>query len=177
MIRLSTQQQLTDLKRWMTQVDNRSAESAEAINQLQARVDNLPVTVAVTVATPWRAMQEDHRRREAVNLARWVTWLVNAYDLSERWPACWLQHEGLVEILRALRRWHAALTTELAADPRAVTGWHDALFRTVDRNMIPVTQRCLTSHRKGAVFDSPADESATLPGDPPAPPAQNVSNQ
>jgi hypothetical protein len=27
--------------------------------------------------------------------------------------AAWYQHEGLVELLRALRRWHVALTTEL----------------------------------------------------------------
>jgi len=147
-------EQLTDVKRWITRLEHRWAETAEAVDELRKRLDNLPAVVAAAAIVPWHALEQSDRRSEAANLAPWVTWLVNAYDLSDRWPGCWFQHEGLVETLRALRRWHAALTTELAADPKAATNWHDALFRTVDKNLQPVTHRCLTSHRESEPFVS-----------------------
>lgn len=136
-----------ELTKWYTDLAAQCGETAEGLIQLRAQVDNHPNSTSTAESAPSHALRLTDGQRDLAALAWWVTWLVNAYDLSERWPACWYRHEGLVATLRALRRWHRALGNELAADPKAATDWHDALARTVDGNIAPVTQRCLTTHR------------------------------
>jgi hypothetical protein len=79
-------------------------------------------------------------------LAGWIAWLVNAYRV-EVVPDCWYWHEGAVDAMIGLRRWHDGLTNELAADVTAVCAWHDALFRIEKHILRPLPQRCLTTHR------------------------------
>ncbi len=175
MRRRDVEQHYKQLAGWYVELAAKCGETQDGLRALRARVDNLP-GAPLAPAAPWRALPPVDRQRDFLALALWVHWLINAYDLSERWPACWFRHEGLVEILRALRRWHMALSAELAGDPKAASDWHDALSRTVDRNMLAVTQRCLTAHRAPAqVAAVSADEltAALSEGGE----RQNVSNE
>jgi hypothetical protein len=82
-----------------------------------------------------------------------VAWMVKAYGLQDRWPACWSRHPGLVEELRGLWKWHLALRTELSVNPNAICSWHDAFWRTSGRALDPITRRCLSGHRDVQVVD------------------------
>lgn len=93
-------------------------------------------------------------------LAAWVRWVVRVYDLAEYWPPCWQRHEGLVLQLVALRRWHVALSTDLAGDPTAGATWFDALYRLNDHLARPISQSCLATHRDSASLDG---DEAILP--------------
>ncbi len=158
MLRRTVRERLVELTRWHATLEGACAATAGEVAELRSRLDALPATIPQGGAIPWRALGTQSRRQELGELAVWVTWVVNGYDLQDRWPACWYRHEGLVELLRALRRWHAALTTELLGDATAATIWHEALFRTVDRTMLAVTQRCLTSHRETSPLAPLSDE-------------------
>jgi hypothetical protein len=174
MLRRTVRERVVELTRWHAKLEGACAATADEVAKLRSRLDALPATIPERGAVPWRALGTQSRRQELGELAAWVTWIVNAYDLQDRWPACWYRHEGLVELLRALRRWHAALTTELIGDAPAATLWHEALYRTVDRTMVAVTQRCLTSHREASPFAPVSDEelsvAAIAANQPSAPP-------
>ncbi len=115
----------TDLTKWYADLAALSGETADGLARLRAEIDTLPGTSLPAEPSSWQAARSADRQRDLTALAWWVAWLINAYDLSERWPACWYRHEGLVEMLRALRRWHLALRKELASDPKAATAWHE----------------------------------------------------
>lgn len=173
MLGRTVRERVVELTRWHAKLELACAATTDEVAKLRSRLDALPATIPERGAIPWRALGTQSRRQELGELAVWVTWLVNAYDLQDRWPACWYRHEGLVEVLRALRRWHAALTTELIGDAPAATLWHEALHRTVDCTMLAVTQRCLTSHRETSVLAALSDDelsAAIAPSQPYAPP-------
>jgi hypothetical protein len=161
MLHRTVRERVVELTRWHAKLEGACAATADEVAELRSRLDALPATIPERGAIPWRALGTQGRRQELGELAAWATWVVNAYDLQDRWPACWYQHEGLVELLGALRRWHVALTTELIGDAPAATLWHEALYRTVDRTMLAVTQRCLTSHRETMPL-APPDEADLL---------------
>ncbi len=173
MLSRTVRERVVELTQWHAKLDGACAATAKEVAELRSRLDALPATLPERGAIPWRALGTQSRRQELGELAVWVTWVVNAYHLQDRWPACWYQHEGLVELLRALRRWHAALTTELIGDAPAATLWHEAMYRTVDRTMLAVTQRCLTSHRETSPWAQLSDETlsaAVSANRSPAPP-------
>ncbi|WP_216895615.1 hypothetical protein [Nocardia alni] len=72
------------------------------------------------------------------DLADWVDWLRQRYQLGSRIPACWWRHEAVVEELTALMAAHIAAYTcppaqaELARED--LTAWHTQWFwPTVER--------------------------------------------
>ena len=66
-----------------------------------------PADATVKRLTEWHAMSPSQRRTAWVDLVDWVVWLHDRYELSveERLPACWAEHPGLIEELRALKIW------------------------------------------------------------------------
>ena len=143
--------------RWIVELQDRVSAISEASDIIRYRIDAL-AGESPRCPSELRGPADANDGSGPATLESWVVWLVNAYDLVDRWPACWREHEVLVEIVRGLLRWHGSLTGTLSGDPTAATDWHDALFRAIDRNLLPVTQRCLTAHRPSPRF---ADNQAT----------------
>lgn len=134
-----------------------AADATQAWRSISRQVTNLlrtgpPAADSATMHaddTDEAVMHDD-----AAGLEDWVRWVVPAYDLSEYWPLCWQRHEGLVQQLVGLRRWHAALATELAGDRTARSRWFDALYRLNEHLARPISQLCLASHRDSPSLDT-----------------------
>lgn len=64
-------------------------------------------------------------------LAGWVDWLTDRYQLEEALPACWYRHGALVEELDALRvAWNGAYQNP-GATPTDPATWHEHLTRAL----------------------------------------------
>jgi hypothetical protein len=58
----------------------------------------------------WSGLEKDQLRDAWMDLARWVEWMVDAYDLVEWWPwHCWHRHPEVVHQLIPLMHWHLAV--------------------------------------------------------------------
>ena len=70
-------------------------------------------------------------RPEPTELAEWVTWLLDYYEI-EGIPPCWPRHGNFVAEFEAL---YAGWLDAVAPDPGglAATTWHDALGRALSR--------------------------------------------
>lgn len=87
------------------------------------------------------AKPENAQKSARRSLRAWVHWLAVKYELVDDWPECWFQHDGAVLELLALHAWHTAALQPNAA-PNELFLWHDALWRTRDRVIRPLAQRC-----------------------------------
>ena len=56
----------------------------------------------------WSLLDDASRGDAWTDLAAWVSWLVEAYDL-DWWRSCWAEHNRVVMWVRALREWHRAV--------------------------------------------------------------------
>src|SRR5688572_17783431 len=65
-------------------------------------------------------------------LTKWVTWLIERYELGDVLPACWAQHGAIVEELDALRIGWIDLVDQGSGD-LGPAQWHDYLHRALDR--------------------------------------------
>ncbi|MBF6331468.1 hypothetical protein [Nocardia transvalensis] len=92
----------------------------------------------VTCRYFWRGLGHADKALLWEELADWVEWLRQRYQLGSRIPACWWRHEAVVEELTALMAAHAVAYT-CPADRRDLpredmTAWHTQwLWPTVER--------------------------------------------
>jgi hypothetical protein len=70
---------------------------------------------------------------EMADLYPWVVKLHHRFPEMVRLPACWYRHNGLVELLSALRDHERACFTDTAA-PTAGVAWHMA-FRDIEARL------------------------------------------
>jgi hypothetical protein len=149
---------IADARRWL--VDSlRTGErerplttsEAEARDRLLKAAEQSGASIAADAILP--PSSSDEENVGLASLAAWVNWVTMAFDLSERWPSCWHRHEGLVFEMQSLRRWHAALRTDLAADPSSAIRWSEALHRVNAESARHIAQRCLSTHRDAPPLD------------------------
>jgi len=158
----STAARIAALTKWAAQLDVGLASVAGEVADLRARVGD-PPTAAVSEPTVSIAAVEGAQSNDGlVSFVGWVDWLARAFGLSERFPSCWYQHEGVVVALRALRHWHSALQREGSSDPSSTILWVDAVYRINDRMLRPVAQHCLSNHRDAPDLDRPTEDELEL---------------
>lgn len=149
---------LDDVRRWLIETLTSSEHArgggtseAEAQKRLLNALEHSAASAAADAILP--VSSGDQGVVGLASLAAWVKWVAMAFDLSERWPSCWHRHEGLVFEMQSLRRWHAALRTELASDPISATRWSEALHRVNAQSARHIAQRCLSTHHAAPSLD------------------------
>jgi hypothetical protein len=98
----------------------------------------------------WHNMTPGQQMAEWSQLRAWVTWLIDRYELviEDRLPACWAQHPGLVEELRALRAWRTEIYD--GSQPQAGQAaryWHAELERVLHAAATRYAAGCRAGHR------------------------------
>jgi hypothetical protein len=81
----------------------------------------------------WPSLAAEDIAAQARGLYAWVTRLQHRFPEMVRLPACWYRHNGLVELLSALRDHERACYTDTAAPTAAVT-WMTA-FRDIEARL------------------------------------------
>lgn len=81
----------------------------------------------------WPSLPADDIGDEMRALNEWVTRLQHRFREMVRLPACWYRHNGLVELLSALRDHERTSYADTAA-PTSAVGWHMA-FRDVEARL------------------------------------------
>lgn len=73
----------------------------------------------------WTTLTPPAHQQALTELASWVNWLTNRYDLDKRTvPPCWSEHGSLIEELSALRTaWNLAYRR--TSPPDAPLSWHN----------------------------------------------------
>jgi hypothetical protein len=101
------------------------------VAELAATVERLSVQVDQAGAGGLQAVGPAGRELGGSELAEWVAWLTERYELGIALPECWPLHGALVEELAALHTgWVAANRT---GDRAAWAQWHDLFARALDR--------------------------------------------
>jgi hypothetical protein len=82
-------------------------------------------------------------------LAAWVTWLHDRYELSveERLPHCWADHPGLIEELSALRAWRLEIWNSPQPSGQAARYWHAEMRQTINAALSFYAAGCRAGHR------------------------------
>lgn len=106
-------------------------------------------------STNWRTLTDAQAVEAWGALRDWVEWFVNRYHLPlSTVPACWWQHDGLVEELSALHCAHRA-----AFDPtdngNGPIGWHERLTLALPRLTRAYTGGCSNGHRNPPPLNRP----------------------
>jgi hypothetical protein len=151
--RTSISGRIQELTKWVARLDIACASITEEVADLRTLLAaGSPATS--TTARPG-SVEAAIDGDSLVNVAVWVEWLVNSYRLGDRFPECWYLHDGLVEVLCAMQRWHSTLKRDQRGDPSHLVLWVDALYRLDDRLFARITQRCLSSHDKVSPWKGP----------------------
>ncbi|MFJ3826010.1 hypothetical protein [Streptomyces nodosus] len=61
-----------------------------------------PMEFSAPYGFVWAAMAPGERYSRMRELAQWVNWLVDAFELHEHLPSCWYRHPSVLEHLTAL---------------------------------------------------------------------------
>ncbi len=77
----------------------------------------------------WQDTDEDEDTINLDELAEWVEWLVQTYQLHSQIRPCWPLHRGAIQVLEALRQ--GRYKAEDQGDFALIT-WHQALAGLVD---------------------------------------------
>ena len=156
---------LDDVNRWLLDTLTLSAQAQAADPSVPHELAGLVSRLEHSAASPsaGETPAEPSGGQEGADLpslAAWVNWVATAFDLSERWPSCWYRHEGLAFEMQSLRRWHVALSAQLASDPTSATRWSEALHRVGAQSARRIAQRCLSTHRDAPSLDQIPDGTA-----------------
>jgi hypothetical protein len=123
----------------------------------------------------WDTLAGPARHAAWADLAAWVTWLHDRYELSveERLPHCWASHPGLIEELSALRAWRLEIWNAAQPSGQAARYWHAEMRQTITAALTFYAAGCRAGHRDAepAAPELRRRWAATPPGSPgPAPP-------
>ncbi len=95
------------------------ARDAGLYDPVDEAEDPMPSSQTAQMAIPHPFHYRDGGSNEAATLLavnRWVTWLVNRFNLADQIPPCWYRHGFFIEELMALHRVHLRYVIG-AADP------------------------------------------------------------
>jgi hypothetical protein len=97
----------------------------------------------------WDALAGPARQVAWADLAAWVTWLHDRYELSveERLPHCWADHPGLIEELSALRAWRLEIWNSPLPSGQAARYWHAEMRQTINAALTFYAAGCRAGHR------------------------------
>lgn len=89
----------------------------------------------------WRHLDNDGARELWVELAEWVQWLRERYDLGREIKACWFRHSPLVEELTAAMYAHSEAYQQISKNPHhgLAAGWHNQVLWPLVRRLKDVT--------------------------------------
>lgn len=118
----------------MTGADDpgRERDTAELVAQLLGG-DDFPAGEASAPPTHWPTLATEDVEAEMRALYAWVVGLQHRFREMFRLPACWYRHNGLVEILSALRD-HERASYADTAPPTGAYAWMTA-FRDVEARL------------------------------------------
>ena len=108
-------------------------EDVDSLLEAGAQSVDAQQTALAASTNAWTAMTAEDAARAWTQLAGWVDWIVQRYELLEAIPACWYRHGALVEELHALHlAWRGAFASQSAhaGDPLI---WHEHLDRALVR--------------------------------------------
>jgi hypothetical protein len=96
----------------------------------------------------WDTLTGPARQAAWADLAAWVTWLHDRYELSieERLPHCWADHPGLVEELSALRAWRLEIWNSPQPSGQAARYWHAEMRQTIAAALTFYAAGCRVGH-------------------------------
>jgi hypothetical protein len=99
--------------------------------------------------TDWDALDGQARQAAWTELAAWVIWLHDRYELSveERLPHCWGDHPGLIEELSALRAWRLEIWNSPQPSGQAARYWHAEMRQTITAALTFYAPGCRAGHR------------------------------
>lgn len=102
-----------------------------------------------TYLPDWDRLDGPARKAAWADLAAWVTWLHDRYELSveERLPHCWAQHPGLIEELSALRAWRLETWNAPQPSGQAARYWHAEMRQTITAALTFYAAGCRAGHR------------------------------
>ena len=115
-------------------------------------------------------------RQDAWNdLAGWVCWLHDRYELSveERLPHCWAEHPGLVEELQALKAWRQEIWGAPRPSGPAARYWHAEMRQVISAALSFYAAGCRAGHHAASPATGELRQrwaAAAPPGTAPAPP-------
>jgi hypothetical protein len=97
----------------------------------------------------WDTLDGPARQVAWADLAAWVTWLHDRYELSveERLPHCWADHPGLTEELSALRAWRLEIWNAPQPSGQAARYWHAEMRQTITAALTFYAAGCRAGHR------------------------------
>lgn len=101
-----------------------------------------------TALCEWHLMTSTKRADAWIQLCEWVAWLHDRYELSveERLPACWPQHPGLIEELRALKAWREEIYRAAKPSGQAARYWHAEMRQTISAATTFYAAGCRAGH-------------------------------
>lgn len=106
--------------------------------------------------TDWDALDRSAWRVAWSELAAWVIWLHDRYELSveERLPHCWADHPGLIEELSALRAWRLEIWNSPQPSGQAARYWHAEMRQTITAALTFYAAGCRAGHRDAQAASS-----------------------
>lgn len=114
---------------------SRERDTADLVAQLFGSDDFAAAGEATAPPTHWPALAADEIGAEIRGLYAWVAGLQHRFREMVRLPACWYRHNGIVELLSALRDHERSSYADTAA-PTAAFAWMMA-FRDVEARLRP----------------------------------------
>lgn len=110
-----------------------SSDPSELLAQLFGGEDFGGMTEASAPPVCWCSLPDDEIGDQMRALYDWVVKLQHRFREMVRLPTCWYRHNGLVELLAALRDHERASYADAAA-PTSAVAWHVA-FRDIEARL------------------------------------------
>lgn len=99
-------------------------------------------------AVNWRTLTDEDAPAVWVELADWVDWFLQRYQIShKKVPPCWYRHGDLVEELSALHTAWKVSYSPLDGGYGPI-GWHERLTVAMDRIIARTPAECSHGHQR-----------------------------